>query len=41
MASRYLSPRVPLGTSKSQRNLDAAKANIQMQKTGAKAIGYA
>jgi len=27
--------------SNSQRNLDEAKANIQMQKTGATGIGYA
>jgi hypothetical protein len=35
MALRYPSPRVQLGMSNSQRNLDEAKANIQIQKTGA------
>jgi hypothetical protein len=34
MALRYPCPRVQLGMSNSQRNLDEAKANIQMQKTG-------
>jgi hypothetical protein len=41
MALRYPCPRVQLGMSNSQRNLDEAKANIQMQKTGATGIGYA
>ena len=41
MASRYPSLRVPLGMSNSRRNLNEAKANIQMQKTGTKGIDYA
>ena len=35
MALKFPSPRVQLGMSNSQRNLDQAKANIQIQKTGA------
>ena len=35
MAVKFPSPRVQLGMSNSQRNLDEAKANIQIQKPGA------